>query len=218
MNHATFVLLAGALGETLLMVAVSGLAGVVLGVPLGMALHVSQRGRLCACPGLHRALDVVVNVGRSVPFIILLVALVPFTRLVTGTSIGVAAAIVPLSVGAIPFVARLAESALQEVPPSLVEAAQSLGAGPWRVMWKVLLPEAAPGLANGITISLVTLINYSAMAGAVGGGGLGDVGIRYGYQRFDTGVMLAVVALLVILVQLIQLAGSRVARALDRRY
>ena len=217
MSSALTALLGRALGETLLMVSVSGLAGLVLGIPAGVALYVTQPGRMHARPWLHHALGLAVNVGRSVPFIILLVAIVPLTRLLTGTSIGVWAAVVPLAIGAVPFVARLVEAALLEVPASLVEAARSLGAGSWQVIWRVLLPEAAPGLANGATITLVSLVNCSAMAGAVGGGGLGDVGIRYGYQRFDVVTMLLVVALLVTLVQAIQYAGGRLARAVDRR-
>lgn len=217
MNEAILGLLVRALGETLLMVAVSGLAGLLFGIPAGVALYVTQPGRLLARPWLHQLLGLVVNVGRSVPFIILLVAIVPLTRVLTGTSIGVWAAIVPLSIGAIPFAARLVEAALQEVPTSLVEAASSLGASSRRIIWQVLLPEAAPGIVNGATITLVTLVNYSAMAGAVGGGGLGDVGIRYGYQRFDMTTMLVVVVLLVLLVQLIQYVGGRLSRAVDRR-
>lgn len=217
MSAAMMMLLVRALGETLLMVAVSGAVGLLFGIPLGVALYVTQPGRLHARPWLHQTLGVVVNIGRSVPFIILLVAIVPLTRLLTGTSIGVWAAIVPLSIGAVPFVARLVEAALLEVPSSLVEAASSLGADSKRIVWQVLLPEAAPGIVHGATITLVTLVNYSAMAGAVGGGGLGDLGIRYGYQRFDVTTMLVVVVVLVALVQLIQYAGARLARAVDRR-
>lgn len=217
MNPAWLALLGRALGETLLMVAASGAVGVLLGLPLGVALYVTQADRLHPHPWLHQILGLLVNIGRSLPFIILLVAIVPLTRLLTGTSIGVWAAVVPLSIGAIPFTARLVESALQEVPHNVLEAARSLGASPWRVINDVLLPEAAPGLVNGVTITLVTLVNYSAMAGAVGGGGLGDIGIRYGYQRFDPITMLTVIAILVALVQAIQFTGSRLSRALDRR-
>ena len=157
------------------------------------------------------------NIGRSVPFIILLVAIIPFTRLVVGTSIGTLAAIVPLTVAAIPFVARLAEGALMEVPAGLVEAAQAMGARRMQIIVKVLVPEALPGMLNGIIITLVTLVNYSAMAGAIGGGGLGDVGIRYGYQRFDGQIMLITVVILVVLVQVIQSAGERLVAYVDNR-
>ncbi|HEX7622245.1 MAG TPA: methionine ABC transporter permease, partial [Anaeromyxobacteraceae bacterium] len=159
----------------------------------------------------------VVNAARSPPFIILLVAIIPFTRLVVGTSIGTAAAVVPLTVAAIPFVARLAEAALREVDPGLVEAAVAMGATPRQVVTKVLVPEALPGLVAAATITVVNLISYSAMAGAVGGGGLGDLGIRYGYQRFQPEVMLTVVVVLIVLVQGVQSLGDRLARRLNRR-
>lgn len=217
MNADLLSLLLKALGETVLMVMISGSVGLLVGGPIGIALYVTQPGRLGAQATVHHVLGLVVNIGRSVPFIILLMAIVPFTRVLTGTSIGVWAAIVPLSVGAIPFVARLVEAALQDVPSSLIEAARSLGATRAQVIVRVVLPEAAPGLIQGITLTLVSLINYSAMAGAVGGGGLGDLGIRYGYQRFDVGTMVSVVVLLVGLVQILQFGGDRLARAYDRR-
>lgn len=179
--------------------------------------YITKADGILANPWLQRILGVVVNVGRSVPFIILLVAIIPFTRLIVGTSIGTVAAIVPLTVGAIPFVARLVEGALLEVPSGLVEAAQAMGARPLQIVNKVLLPEALPGIVNAITITLVALVNYSAMAGAIGGGGLGDVGIRYGYQRFDPLVMLVTVVILVVLVQLIQSVGEHLVRRVDHR-
>ena len=157
------------------------------------------------------------NVGRSVPFIILLVAIIPLTRLIVGTSIGTNAAIVPLAIGAIPFLARLVEGALMEIPAGLIEAAQAMGATHRQIIRKVMLPEALPGILNAIVITLVALVNYSAMAGAIGGGGLGDVGIRYGYQRFDPAIMLITVAILVILVQLIQSIGERLVKRVDHR-
>ncbi|GAL07607.1 methionine ABC transporter permease protein [Photobacterium aphoticum] len=166
---------------------------------------------------VNRILSVITNIGRSIPFIILLVAIIPFTRFVVGSSIGTAAAIVPLTVGAIPFIARLVEGALLEVPSGLVEAAQAMGATPGQIIRKVLLPEALPGIVNAVTITLVTLVSYSAMAGTVGGGGLGDVGIRYGYQRFDGTVMLITVIMLVILVQAIQSLGDYWVKRLDHR-
>lgn len=217
MSAAMIDLLLLALGETILMVAASALFSALLGIPLGVALHVTKAGQILAQPKLQRLLGTIVNIGRSVPFIILLVAIIPFTRLIVGTSIGTVAAIVPLTVGAIPFVARLIEGALIEVPFGLQEAAQAMGAKPLQIIQKVLLPEALPGIINALTITLVTLVNYSAMAGAIGGGGLGDVGIRYGYQRFDPAVMLVTVVILVLLVQLIQGLGDRLVKRVDHR-
>jgi D-methionine transport system permease protein len=217
MSQAMLELLWDALLETLLMVGVSSLLSAAAGLPLGVLLHVTGRGQLLEHGPLNRVLGAVVNAGRSVPFIILLVAIIPFTRLVVGTSLGTAAAIVPLTVGAIPYVARLAEAALREVDHGLVEAAQAMGASPRQIVLKVLIPEALPGLVAAFTITVVTLVGYSAMAGAVGGGGLGDLGIRYGYQRFQPEVMIAVVVVLIGLVQGLQSAGDRLARRLDKR-
>ena len=206
-----------ALGETLWMVFASALFGTILGVPLGIALHITKPGQIAARPLLNKTLGTVVNVGRSVPFIILLVAIIPLTRLIIGTSIGTNAAIVPLAIGAIPFLARLVEGALMEIPAGLIEAAQAMGATHRQIIRKVMLPEALPGILNAVVITLVALVNYSAMAGAIGGGGLGDVGIRYGYQRFDPAIMLITVAILVILVQLIQSIGERLVKRVDHR-
>ncbi len=217
MSAAMIDLLLLALGETILMVAASAFFSALLGIPLGVALHVTKAGQILAQPKLQRLLGTLVNICRSVPFIILLVAIIPFTRLIVGTSIGTVAAIVPLTVGAIPFVARLIEGALIEVPFGLQEAAQAMGAKPLQIIQKVLLPEALPGIINALTITLVTLVNYSAMAGAIGGGGLGDVGIRYGYQRFDPAIMLVTVVILVLLVQLIQGLGDRLVKRVDHR-
>jgi D-methionine transport system permease protein len=210
-------LLADALVETLQMVAASLLVAVAFGLPLGIVLACSDRGGVIENRPLNRVLGAIVNATRSTPFIILMVAVIPFTRLVTGTSIGTAAAIVPLSIAAIPFFARLVEAALREVDRGLVEAAQAMGASPWQIVGKVLVPEALPGIVAGLTITAVSLVGYSAMAGAVGGGGLGDLGIRYGYQRFNGEVMLAVVLVLIALVQLMQSAGDRLARRLTKR-
>ena len=217
MSAAMIELLVLAFGETVLMVLASALFSALIGIPLGVALHVTKPGQILARPRLQVLLGTLVNIGRSVPFIILLVAIIPFTRLIVGTSIGTIAAIVPLTVGAIPFVARLIEGALIEVPFGLQEAAQAMGAKPLQIIQKVLLPEALPGIINAITITLVTLVNYSAMAGAIGGGGLGDVGIRYGYQRFDPAIMLITVVILVLLVQLIQGLGDRLVKYVDHR-
>lgn len=210
-------LLLQALGETLWMVFASALFGTLLGVPLGIALHITKPGQISAQPVFNKVLGTVVNVGRSVPFIILLVAIIPLTRLLIGTSIGTNAAIVPLAIGAIPFLARLVEGALMEIPSGLIEAAQAMGATHRQIIRKVMLPEALPGILNAVVITLVALVNYSAMAGAIGGGGLGDVGIRYGYQRFEPTIMLITVAILVILVQLIQSIGERLVKRVDHR-
>ncbi|WP_372880372.1 methionine ABC transporter permease [Psychromonas sp.] len=216
-NERLIQLLIDALGETLAMVFASGFIGFAVGIPLGVLLHLSKKNGLLENPVLNKILGVVVNIGRSIPFIILLVAIIPFTRFVVGTTIGTAAAIVPLTIGAIPFIARLVEGALLEVPSGLVEAALAMGAKPKQIIMKVLLPEALPGIINAITITLVTLIGYSAMAGTVGGGGLGDVGIRYGYQRFDGTVMMITVVILVLLVQIIQSVGDHLVKYVDHR-
>jgi D-methionine transport system permease protein len=217
MSPAKLGLLLEASGQTGLMVLASGGIGMLLGLPLGVLLFLTQPGQLLARPLLNRALGLVVNAARSVPFIILMVAIIPLTRALVGTSIGTVAAIVPLSLGAAPFIARLVEASLMEVPASLIEAARSLGSSPGQIVWKVLLPESMPSLLNGATLTLVTLVGYSAMAGAIGGGGLGDLGIRYGYQRFDGVMMAAVVLLLWLLVQAIQMAGEFLVRKLDHR-
>ncbi|MGL5527502.1 MAG: methionine ABC transporter permease [Plesiomonas shigelloides] len=217
MSQAMLELLFKALGETLTMVLVSGAIGLALGIPLGVVLFISKPGQIKEHALLNKALGTVVNIGRSIPFIILIVSIIPLTRLLVGTSIGTMAAVVPLAIGATPFIARLVEGALMEIPSGLVEAARAMGASPLQIIIKVMLPEALPGIINGITITLVTLVGYSAMAGAVGGGGLGDVGIRYGYQRFDGTVMLVVVAILVLLVQIIQSVGERLVRATDHK-
>lgn len=217
MSPAMLGLLLDAFLETLVMVGLSSALAGLAGVPLGIVLVTTGPGHVHEHPGVHRVLGAVVNAARSTPFIILLVAIIPLTRLLVGTSIGTAAAVVPLTIAAIPFVARLAEAALREVDPGLVEAANAMGASPAQIVTKVLIPEAMPGLVAALTITVVNLIGYSAMAGAVGGGGLGDLGIRYGYQRFMPQVMLAVVAVLIVLVQSVQSAGDRLARRLDRR-
>lgn len=206
-----------ATGQTLHMVAVATLIGSLLGVPLGIFLATSGRGELFSAPVVNKVLGAVVNATRSTPFIILVVAIIPFTRLVAGTSIGTTAAIVPLTIATIPFVARLVESAIREVDPGLIETARALGATPLQIVRKVLIAEALPGITLGLTLTIVSLIGYSAMVGAVGGGGLGDLGIRYGYQRFMPEVMLAVVVVLIVLVQVVQSAGDFLARRFDKR-
>lgn len=203
--------------QTLYMVAVSGLAGTLVGLPLGVFLATSKRGELLSAPLVNRGLGLVVNAMRSIPFIILVVAIIPFTRLVAGTSIGTTAAIVPLTLAAAPFIARIVETAIREVDSGLIEAARAMGAAPVQIIRKVLLPEALPGIVLGLTLAVVSLIGYSAMVGAVGGEGLGDLGIRYGYQRFMPEVMAAVVVILIVLVQGVQSLGEVIARRLDHR-
>jgi len=203
--------------DTLMMVGVSSLVALLVGVPMAVLLVTSDRGGIFEAPLLNRVLGAFVNLFRSIPFLILMVALIPFTRLVVGTTYGVWAAVVPLTIAATPFFARIAEVSLREVDHGLVEAAQAMGCRRWHIVWHVLLPEALPGIVGGFTITLVTLINSSAMAGAIGAGGLGDIAYRYGYQRFDSQVMLTVIAMLVALVALIQLGGDRLAKGLNRR-
>ncbi|MBM6596601.1 methionine ABC transporter permease [Microvirga pudoricolor] len=210
-------LIAGATGETLLMVAISAGIATLFGLPLGVYLATSGKGELYAAPWVNRVLGVIVNATRSTPFIILVVAIIPFTRLIAGTSIGTNAAIVPLTIAAIPFIARLIEAAIREVDQGLIEAARAFGASPLQIVTKVLIPEALPGIVLGLTLAVVSLIGFSAMVGAVGGGGLGDLGIRYGYQRFMPEMMLAVVVVLIVLVQLVQSVGDRLARHLNKR-
>lgn len=210
-------LIVNAFGETLQMVVISALVAGLAGIPLGVLLTVTDRGGILERAALNRVVGAVVNATRSTPFIILMVAIIPFTRLIVHTSIGTTAAIVPLSVAAIPFFARLVEAALREVPGPLVEAARAMGASPFQIALFVLLPEALPSIVAAFTVTFVSLIGYSAMAGAVGGGGLGDLGIRYGYERFEPAVMIATVAVLIALVQLVQTLGDRVARRLTHR-
>ncbi|NLY65644.1 MAG: ABC transporter permease [Alcaligenaceae bacterium] len=217
MNPQMVNLLIDATLETLLMVGVSGLSALVFGVPLGVALIVTDKGGLLQNLPVNRVLGAIINATRSVPFIILMVAIIPLTRFIAGTSIGTGAAIVPLAIAAIPFMARVAETAMREVDRGLITAARAMGASPMQIILKVLLPEALPGLISAMVITLVSLIGYSAMAGAIGGGGLGDLGIRYGYQRFLPEVMLIVVVVLIVMVQLIQSIGDRISRHLSHK-
>ena len=212
-----FGLLWKSLLQTLHMVAVSGLIGSLIGLPIGVFLATSGKDELFPAPKLNYVIGLVVNAARSTPFIILVVAIIPFTRLLTGTSIGTTAAIVPLTIATIPFFARLVEAAVREIDKGLIEAARAMGATPLQIVLKVLLAEARPAILLAFTMTIVSLIGYSAMVGAVGGGGLGDLGIRYGYQRFMPDVMLAVVIVLIVLVQLVQSAGDALARRFDKR-
>ncbi len=210
-------LFVSSLWETIIMVGVSGLVGGLIGIPLGVFLRLTDHGGVLQNGPANKIVGWIVNALRSTPFIILLVAIIPLTRLITGSSIGTWAAVVPLTIAAAPFVARLVETALREVDNGLLEVAQSMGATTGQIVWKILLPEALPGIVAGLTISFVSLTGYSAMAGAIGGGGLGDLGIRYGYQRFLPDVMLAVVIILIFFVQAIQSLGDWAVRRLSHR-
>jgi D-methionine transport system permease protein len=210
-------LLLDSLLETLYMIGASGSLAVVFGIPLGVVLTVTERGGLMENVPLNRILGVVVNAARSTPFIILMVAIIPLTRRVVGTSIGTTAAIVPLFFAALPFMGRVVEGALREVDGGVVEASQAMGAAPLQIVLKVLLPEALPGLVSGVTLMVISLVGYSAMAGTIGGGGLGDLAMRYGYQRFRPDVMIATVAVLIVLVQGVQSIGDLLVRLIRKR-
>lgn len=207
-------LLSKALGETVYMVVVSMIVATIIGVPLGVLLHTTSKGQILESPAVNRVVGAIVNAVRSIPFIILLVAIIPFTRLLVGTAIGTTAAMVPLVIAAIPFIGRQVETSLKEVPFGLVEAAQSMGATPAQIIWKVLLPESMSSIVAQLTTVIISLVGESAMAGAVGGGGLGDLAIRYGYQRFRPEIMLATVIILIVLVQLVQFVGNTLAKRL----
>ena len=203
--------------ETFYMVGFSTIVAVLLGLPLGLLLVLTGAGNVLDSPKLHKVLSTLVNIGRSFPFIILLVVLTPLTRLIVGTSIGSTAALVPLTLAAIPFFGRIAETSILEVDKGLIEAAQAMGCSYWQIVLKVLVPEALPSIVLGVTILVINLLNASAMAGAVGGGGLGNLAIQYGYQRFDVGVMVATIVVLIVLVQLLQFVGDRLAQQLRKR-
>ncbi|WP_420470950.1 methionine ABC transporter permease [Brevundimonas sp. FT23042] len=203
--------------DTLLMLGGSLVLTVVLGVPLGVLLYLSGKGRLAANPVLNAVLSLVVNVLRSVPFIILLIVMLPVTVLLVGTSLGVAGAIPPLVVGAAPFYARLVETALREVDKGVVEATQAMGGSTFQIVTRALLPEALPGVIAGATVTAIALVSYTAMAGVVGAGGLGDLAVRFGYQRFQTDVMVVTVVLLLVLVQILQMIGDRLVTAVSHR-
>lgn len=203
--------------ETLVMTGVSGALSFLIGLPLALILITTDKGGIYENTLLNRTLGAVVNALRSVPFIILMVALIPLTRLIAGSAIGIAAAIVPLTFAAAPYFARVAEVSLREVDRALIDAARSMGASRPMILREVLIPEALPGIISGFTVTMVTLIGASAMAGAVGAGGLGDIAIRYGYQRFETAVMVLVVVILIVMVAGMQWAGDRLARAIDHR-
>lgn len=196
--------------QTLVMVALSTLFALLIGFPLGVLLNITNRFGITPRPVFNAVLSRIIDVLRSFPFVILMIVLLPFTRLVLGTAIGTAATIIPLSIAAAPFVARITETALNEVDPGMIQAARSMGSTNWQIIYKVLIPEAMPSVASGITLTIINLIGYSAMAGTLGGGGLGDLAIRYGYQRFRTGIMLVAVVVIIVLVALIQFAGTKI--------
>ena len=210
----TYILVGTSTIQTLLMVFFSTVFSLVLGFPIGVLLCITNKNGIMPKPVLNQILSRVVNVLRSFPFIILMIVLFPLSRIIVGTSIGTAATIVPLSIAAAPFVARIIESALNEVSPELIQAAKAMGSTNMQIITKVLIPEALPALVDGITLTIINLIGYSAMAGAVGGGGLGDLAIRYGYQRFRTGIMIAAVIVILVLVEVIQHIGTKISTKL----
>lgn len=205
------------IGETLYMTIMSTALGYLFGLPMGVLLMVSDKEGLAPNPVLYKVLDVIANIVRSIPFLILLILLIPFTRLLIGKSTGSTATIVPLVVAAIPFIARMVESSMKEVDAGVIEAAKAMGAGNFRIIVKVLLVEARTSLITGATIAIGTILGYSAMAGTVGGGGLGDIAVRYGYYRWQTGIMIVTVVLLIVLVQIFQSVGMKMASKLDKR-
>lgn len=210
-------LLFKSLAETLYMLSVSAIIAAIIGIPLGILLVVTEKNGILVCPVLNKPLAFAINMVRSIPFIILMVAIIPFTRMVAGTSIGTTAAIVPLTIAAIPYTARMVETSIREIPFGLIEAAESMGASPYQIIKKVLIPEALPSIIENMTVVIVSLIGSSAMAGTIGGGGLGDLAVRYGYQRFQADVMIATIIVLIIIVQLIQFIGSTWSRKTDKR-
>lgn len=207
----------GGTGETLWMVLASTFLGYLFGLPLGILLTITDTDGICPHPVLYRILDIIVNITRSIPFLILLILIQPFTKFIVGKSYGTTATIVPLTVAAIPFIARMVEGSLKEVDHGVIEAAQSMGASKMNIIVKVMVAESRISLLVGVTIALGTILGYSAMSGVVGGGGLGDIAIRYGYYRYETGIMIITVVVLVLLMQLLQWAGNLLTKKLDRR-
>ena len=203
--------------DTLQMTVISTIMAMIIGIPLGVVLVVTSKGHILENAALNKILGAIVNATRSIPFIILMVAIIPFTRMVVGTSIGTTAACVPLTLAAIPFLARLVETSIKDIQFGVIEAAQSMGASPFQIIRKVLLPEALPTIIDNVTVLIVNLIGYSAMAGAIGGGGLGDIAIRYGYQRFQGDIMLATIIILIIMVQVIQMVGDGLSKAMNKK-
>ena len=203
--------------ETLYMVGFSVFISVIFGIPLGIITTVTRKGHILENKYIFKIFNIIINIGRSIPFIILMVAIIPFTRMIVGSSIGTTAAIVPLSIAAIPFMGRVVDNALLEIDKGVIEAAQSMGASPFEIIFKVLIPESMSAIILGITLTTVSLVSYSAMAGAIGGGGLGDIAIRYGYQRFKPLIMLETIVILLVLVQIIQWLGNKLALIFDHK-
>lgn len=216
-DHQTISMLAKETWTTIYMTLASTTLAYALGLPMGIALVLTAPDGLKPHAVIYKVLDFIVNIVRSVPFIILLIMLMPFTKLIVGKSYGPTATVVPLTIAAAPFIARLVESSLLEVDKGVIEAAQSMGAGTWHIVWKVFLAEARVSLIVGGTIALATILGYSAMSGAVGGGGLGDVAIRYGYHRYQVDIMMITVVLLVVLVQVMQYIGTKISKKMDKR-
>ncbi|HAN44518.1 MAG TPA: methionine ABC transporter permease [Ruminococcaceae bacterium] len=213
----TVFMIAEGFVESLYMTVFSTLIAYIIGLPLGIALVATDKNGICPLKWLNNVLGFIINILRSVPFLILLIAVTPITRFITGTTLGSTATIVPLVIASAPFIARLVESSIKEVDKGVIEAAQSMGASNFEIIFKVLLPEARPSLIVGAAIAVTTILSYSAMAGIVGGGGLGDIAIRYGYYRYQTDIMLVTVALLVIIVQVLQEIGMKLAKKSDKR-
>lgn len=216
MSNEMISLLIKSFWETGYMVVASAILASLIGIPLGIILTVTRKGHILPNAAINSVLGVIVNATRSTPFIILMVAIIPLTRMLVGSSIGTTAAIVPLTISAAPFIARVIESSLLEIDPGVIEAAQSMGASPLQIISKVLLPESLHSIVLGITLAVIALIGYSAMAGVLGGGGLGDLAIRYGYQRFQPDVMIVTVIILILLVQLIQYLGDTISKKLNK--
>ena len=217
MSPTMINLLLKSLAETLYMLSISSVLAAIIGIPLGILLVITEKNNILSCSMLNKPLSFLINMVRSIPFIILMVAIIPLTRLVAGTSIGTTAAIVPLTLAAIPYTARMVETSIREIPFGLIEAAESMGATPIQIICKVLIPEALPSVIQNITVVIVTLIGSSAMAGTIGGGGLGDLAIRYGYQRFQADVMIATILVLIVIVQLIQWAGNFLSKKVNKK-
>ncbi|WP_270090296.1 methionine ABC transporter permease MetI [Sphingobacterium sp. SYP-B4668] len=217
MSDTIFTLLLQGTIETLIMTFASGFFGFLIGLPTGITLFLTRKGQVMENKGIHHTISILVNIFRSIPFIILIVWMIPFTRQIVGTSIGISAALVPLSIGAAPFIARLVENSLLEIPKGLIEAARAMGATYRHIICKVLLPESLPSLVNNITITLITLVGYSAMGGAVGAGGLGQIGYQYGYIGYDSVIMNAVLILLIIIVFIMQWTGDFLSKKTNHR-
>ena len=217
LDSQTLAMMAEGTGATLYMTLMSTLCGYILGLPMGIILVVTAPKGLAPNQVVYRILDVIVNITRSIPFLILMILIMPFTRILVGKTYGTTATIVPLALAAAPFIARMVESSLLEVDHGVIEAAQSMGASLWTIIWKVLLAEARTSLIVGATIALGTILGYSAMAGTIGGGGLGDIAMRYGYYRYQADIMIIAVVLLVLLVQILQVVGMILSKKLDRR-